>query len=245
MSRSLFGEMLIEAGEASRPEGPFASVVLENTLDKTLDYAIPPKLRSSVRSGQRVRVPLGRGNKPAFGWIVDIHETCDFPRIKSLIAIEDERTLVTPAMMELARWISRYYFCPLGTVLESVIPSAVKKRIGLGYLQIVRAAQSTDEIHAASGKNTGAHNSAQSSAGFLQLPLGEGIELHKLAEEAGTTLVVTVRKLVKAGIISTTTEAEWSDLDRPGSMPSPQKPILLNEDQQRVFDELIPRLHRR
>ena len=43
-----------------------------------------------------------------------------------------------PALLELARWMSRYYVCPLGTVLESVIPAAVKKRIGLGYTTMAR-----------------------------------------------------------------------------------------------------------
>jgi primosomal protein N' (replication factor Y) (superfamily II helicase) len=240
MSRSLFGEMLIETGEASRVEGPFASVALETTLDKTLDYAIPPKFRSSVRSGQRVRVPLGKGNKSTFGWVVDIHETSDYPRIKSLIGIEDERILVTPAMMELARWISRYYFCPLGTVLESVIPSAVKKRIGVGYLQIVRTSKRTEEIQELL-ERTRARKQRAVLGRLLQLPIGEGIEIHKLAEEAGTT-VVTVRKLAKVGVISITSEAEWLGLDRPGSIPSSPNPIVLNEDQQRVFDELIPRV---
>ena len=45
---------MIEPGEASRVEGPFASVVLETTLDKVLDYAIPPKLRGMICCGQRV-----------------------------------------------------------------------------------------------------------------------------------------------------------------------------------------------
>ena len=45
-------------------------------------------------------------------------------------AIDDPRVLVGPKLMALSRWIAKYYVTPLGTVLESVIPSAVKKRIG-------------------------------------------------------------------------------------------------------------------
>jgi len=41
--------------------------------------------------------------------------------------------LVPPKVMELARWMGRYYVTPLGVVLESILPSAVRKadRTGL------------------------------------------------------------------------------------------------------------------
>ena len=184
-----------------------------------------------------MRVPLGKGNKPSFGWVTDIHETSEYPRIKPISAIEDERVLVTPALMELARWISRYYFCPLGTVLESVIPSAVKKRIGVGYLQIVRPARSPEELQQLL-ESTKARKQRAVLGRILQSPLNEGIEIHKLAEEAGTT-VATVRKLAKGGVIAVTSEAEWREFGEPE--PRNQKPearINLNSDQQRVFDEL-------
>ena len=149
--------------------------------------------------------------------------------------------LVTPAMMELARWISRYYFCPLGTVLESVIPSAVKKRIGVGYLQIVRANKSTEEIQELLEK-TRARKQRAVLGRLLQLAIGDGIEIHKLAGEAGTT-VATVRKLAKAGVIAISSEAEWRGLEKPETVSRKlEKEISLNSDQQRVFDELVPRM---
>lgn len=241
MSRSLFGELLIEPGEAAKPRGPFAAVVLETTLDKTLDYSIPPKFQGVLRPGQRVRVPLGKSNKPSFGWVIDIHETSDYPRIKPLTAIDDERVLVTPALMELARWMSRYYFCPLGTVLESVIPSAVKKRIGVGYVQMVRPIKTVEEIQQIL-EQTRARKQRAVLGRLLQLSAGQTIEIHKLSQEAGTT-IPTVRKLAKARIISITSEAEWQEFQKPElrSQKTEEK-ISLNEDQQRVFDDLRPRL---
>ncbi|HYE21843.1 MAG TPA: hypothetical protein VEA69_25615, partial [Tepidisphaeraceae bacterium] len=74
--------------------------------------------------GQRVRVPLGRNNKPAKGYVVGIRPTTTYPKIKRLTAIDDERVLVDAGMMELARWMSRYYVAPLGTVIESIVPAS-------------------------------------------------------------------------------------------------------------------------
>ena len=121
-------------------EGPFAAVAIEQSIDKTLDYSIPKGLIGSVKEGQRVRVPLGKNNRPASGYVVGISNTSSYPFIKKLIRIEDERVLIPPTLMELSRWIARYYCAPLGSVLESVLPSAVRKQIGMGYQQIVRPA---------------------------------------------------------------------------------------------------------
>src|SRR3954464_3494804 len=100
--------------------GPVAAVALEDSLDKLLDYSIPPKLETRLTVGQRVRVPLGRRNRPSLGYVVAIKDGSDFPRVTPLIAIEDARVLVTPGLLELSRWMSRYYCAPLGTVLDSV-----------------------------------------------------------------------------------------------------------------------------
>src|SRR5690242_742110 len=83
-----------EPGAPAR--GPFAGIVLEMSLDRELDYAIPAGLLASLRVGQRVRVPLGRRNKPTLGYVVSIHDTSSYPQIKNLLAIEDARVLVPP-----------------------------------------------------------------------------------------------------------------------------------------------------
>src|SRR5437762_357314 len=121
--------------------GPFAAVAIEDSLDKLLDYAIPTKALAQIKVGQRVRVPLGRSNRPAHGYVIAIHPTTAYPKIKPLLGIDDERVLLSPKMMELARWMSRYYCAPLGTVIDSIIPSAAKKKTGLGYRQMVRPAK--------------------------------------------------------------------------------------------------------
>lgn len=242
MSRSLFGELLIDSPAAQRHSGPFAAVALEQALDRVLDYAIPPKMAPLLHPGQRVRVPLGRGNKPAHGWVIDIHDQSSFPRIKPLSGIDDDRVLVTPALMELSRWMSRYYCCPLGTVLETVIPSAVKKRAGVAYLQIVRLLESTQAMQERLEK-TKARKQRAVLGRLLQLSPGQSIEIHHLASEAGAS-VATVRKLAISGVISILSEPGWAEFEQPKS-PS-QLPIdnaiVLNSDQQRVMNNLMPRV---
>jgi primosomal protein N' (replication factor Y) len=217
--------------------GPFAAVALEQSIDRLLDYSIPKSLVPSLRVGQRVRVPLGRKNRTARGYVVSIHSTSDYPKIKPLSGIEDDRVLFPPKLMELARWMSRYYVSPLGTVLESVIPSAVKKKVGLGYSQIVRVALPAEKIQEILEK-TKAPKRRAILARLLQIEPGGSIELVRLAGESGAT-PPTVRKLVKLGLITITPEV---DLPRHTAdvMPTAgdEPDIALNEGQQNVFDEL-------
>jgi primosomal protein N' (replication factor Y) (superfamily II helicase) len=130
---TLFGQE--QLAESPLAGGPLAGVALEQGIDRVLDYAIPSRLASQVQIGQRVRVPLGRSNRPAHGYVVSIHDQTDYPKIKNIAAIEDQRVLVRSGLLELARWMAKYYVTPLGIVLESVIPAAVKRRIGAGIQQ--------------------------------------------------------------------------------------------------------------
>src|SRR5260221_565793 len=147
---TLFRELPDPPAEPAAPPhpGPFAAVAIEQSIDRTLDYAVPPSLVASLKVGQRVRVPLGKGNRPAHGYVVAIPPQTSYPRIKRLLNIDDERVLVPPKLMELARWMSRYYCSPLGSVLETILPAAVRKKVGVGYSQIVRLAMERDQVQA-------------------------------------------------------------------------------------------------
>ena len=223
------------------PAGPFAAVALEQSVDKTLDYAIPSRLVTSLAIGQRVRVPLGRNNRPAHGYVVDIRGTSDYPKIKPLTSIADDRVLITPNLMELARWMSRYYVSPLGAVLDSILPSAVRKRVGLGYSQMVQLAQDREQVQALLEK-TRAPKRRAILARLLLIEPGEAIEITRLAGEAGAT-AATVRKLVRASLITITPQADFGGLTQGISTPAGgETELTLNPAQQTAVDALVPRI---
>jgi primosomal protein N' (replication factor Y) (superfamily II helicase) len=245
---TLFGRLeLPPVMDQPRPEGPFAAVALEQGIDRLLDYSIPPKLRNALHVGQMVKVPLGRKNRTTRGYVVSIHQETSYPKIKPLAGIEDERVLIPPKLMQLSLWMSRYYVAPLGTVLESVIPAAVKKRVGLGYSQIVRLAQPREAVQEILEK-TKAPKRRAVLARLLLLEPDQTIELNRLAGESGTK-PPTIRKLVRMGLITIRPEADLQRMTSNivhggGSFGGGDEPdIQLNEDQQRVFDGLAPRMH--
>lgn len=120
--------------------GRVVEVALERGIDRVLDYAVPPGFDGKVAVGVRVKVPLGRGNTPASGYVTALTDRGPGPKTKSVLEVDDKRVLIPADLLWLARWIGDYYFCPLGTVLGSVIPAAVKKQTGMKRRWMVRLA---------------------------------------------------------------------------------------------------------
>jgi primosomal protein N' (replication factor Y) len=95
------------------------------------DYVAPERLRGQVEPGRRVRVPLGRGNRTVLGYCVGVENRVgDRRRLKDIRAVVDSEPLLTPAMLDVTWWMADYYLCPLGQVLEAVVPAGVRGRAG-------------------------------------------------------------------------------------------------------------------
>ncbi len=108
-----------------------ASVVLSAGPSLEFDYLVPDRLRESVEPGRRVKVPLGAGNRLVVGYCVRLeNRTAGRRRLKPLHSILDQRSLLSPAMLRLTRWIADHYLCNWATVLDAVVPAGV--RFGAG-----------------------------------------------------------------------------------------------------------------
>ena len=83
--------------------------------------------------GDRVEVPLGRGNTTVAGIVVrtggpELAQGFPLDRIKPIT----KRTgaALPEHLVNLARWISQYYVCPFGMALATLMPAAVKQAVG-------------------------------------------------------------------------------------------------------------------
>jgi primosomal protein N' (replication factor Y) len=108
-----------------------ASVVLSAGPAQEFDYLVPDALRERIELGRRVKVPLGHGNRLVVGYCVRLEtRPAGRRRLKPLDDVLDGRSLLSPAMLRLTRWIADYYLCDWAAVLDAVVPAGV--RIGAG-----------------------------------------------------------------------------------------------------------------
>lgn len=108
-----------------------AEVAVFNALDKTLHYTIPEELSEQAMVGCRVLVPLGR--REVVGVLISRDESLPDGSGKFVLrpvkAVLDRAPTVPPEQINLCRWISRYYFYPLGEVLQNTLPSGMEKSL--------------------------------------------------------------------------------------------------------------------
>jgi primosomal protein N' (replication factor Y) len=121
--------------EATRDDdSSFAGVVFNRPIDQVLVYGVPGRLSRIIQPGQRVRVPLGRGDHTTVGYCVWIQRRppveIERSRIKDLIEVLDSIPLIDRKMLELTRWIAEYYACCWGQALDAAVPAGVKKHVG-------------------------------------------------------------------------------------------------------------------
>jgi primosomal protein N' (replication factor Y) len=108
-----------------------AGIVLASGPAREFDYYVPDTLRDQVEPGRRVMVPLGKGDRLVQGYCVRVESRSAGPRqLKPILDVVDRRSLLSPAMLRLTRWIADYYLSAWGQVLETVLPAGVRGQAG-------------------------------------------------------------------------------------------------------------------
>lgn len=105
------------------PAGEFSYLVPEVFADKR-----KPELLAEA--GRRVQVPLGRGNRPVYGYCVEVSMQPVLRKLKPIAAVVDAAPLLSEEMLRLGRWLADYYLTPFGQVLEGILPAGVRGKAG-------------------------------------------------------------------------------------------------------------------
>jgi len=103
----------------------YVRVIIDRAIHRELDYAVPEGLMDLVGVGSRVRVPFR--DKSALATVVAIREQSDAKGIRTIEAVVGEAPTLSEQVLELGRWISAYYCCPIETVMRSLLPQVIRR----------------------------------------------------------------------------------------------------------------------
>ena len=109
----------------------YAEVVIDASgpayLDRFFTYRVPEELAESAALGQYWKVPWGKGTRGAvpISWAEEAPSGIGEDAIRDVLEILEERPLLGPKEMELARWLRDFYFAGWPTVLQTLIPGPV------------------------------------------------------------------------------------------------------------------------
>jgi len=110
----------------------YCNVALPVPLRSTFTYRVPEALRGQVQVGSRVLVPFRK--KSLVGVVVEIGATApEGTQLRDVSRVLDLAPALTSKMLELGKWITRYYLAPIGEVFRAMLPPqteiALKRQI--------------------------------------------------------------------------------------------------------------------
>lgn len=131
-------------GNWSERKTMFVEVVLPLAIQSTYTYRIPHDLVNQVAVGKRAIVQFGK-NRIYSALIYKVSDQAPLRyEAKYILDILDEYPLVNAHQFQLWEWISTYYLCHLGDVMQAAMPAALKlaseTKIVKGTEEVDRAA---------------------------------------------------------------------------------------------------------
>jgi primosomal protein N' (replication factor Y) len=104
-------------------------VALDTPLRRLFDYVPPASGQTGVMPsvGARVRVPFGR--QRLIGVVVEIAAHSELPaeRLKPILEVLDRTAVADAGVLSLCGWAAQYYHHPIGEVLASALPKALRQ----------------------------------------------------------------------------------------------------------------------
>ena len=218
---------------AAKEDVLVAEVVFNLPLERPYTYAIPDAIRDRIKAGQRVKAPLGRGNRSVVGYCVAVRPAEQSQRVlKPISELLDSEPLLDERMLELTHWIAERYLCGWGQVLDSVIPAGVRRKSGTREVQSFALTPGTEEKRA-----TTRLSQQQKAVIEVLLKSKDPVAATDLCERAGCGPgpLTSLRKkgmITALRIRSDITGDELATLEQ-------QTDLHLNDQQQRALDTIL------
>lgn len=100
------------------------------SVDFKFDYLIPKALEDFVQVGVRVVVPFGA--RTIQGYVMNIEEhpsdNINLEKLKAIKEVQDIRPELTTELIQLSEWLSHIHVSKSISVLEAMLPSALKAK---------------------------------------------------------------------------------------------------------------------
>jgi primosomal protein N' (replication factor Y) len=214
----------------------YVRVIIDRAIHRELDYAVPEGLMNRVGVGSRVRVPFRE--KSALATVVAVTEQSEAKGIRLIEAVVGEAPILSEQLLELGRWISAYYCCPIETVMRSLLPQVIRRaEVGWKKQLFVQPGREIDNEELEKLRKR-----APRQAELLEaiLRLEAPIRASQLLRETSLDNQ-TLRALVKRGLVKLREEAVVRDPHGDEQFIATSN-LILNQEQAHALKEIIQAL---
>ncbi len=211
----------------------FARVVVDRCPGRRFDYRIPAALEAQIAIGARVRVPFS--GRDTVATVVELAAATTAPpgKLRDIQSLVSSRAELRPGLMELARWIGRYYCCPEELALRTVLPQVVRKaQLGARIVRTVHLTKTPDADAIDALKERAPRQAAVVEALTVAGGISEAPELERAA--GGATAGSALRALEKKGWVRIEKRSVDRDPNR-DEVVLPSTRLALNPGQQEAL----------
>ncbi len=209
--------------------------ISQEKLDKTFQYLVPKEMEPEIEEGKKVRIPFGKGGREITGYVVGLSSEpkIEAERIKPILAVEEQGMEIESRLISLAAWIARNYGSTMNQALKTVLP--VKEKAAARERRYICLKADPKICDSLLNEYVRKHYRAKERLmrALLQkkiLEYSSAIKEMKISPEV-------VRGFEKEELISVEKERCYrTPLPR---KLSPEKPALLNEEQQQAVGEIL------
>ena len=206
--------------------------IYQGKLDKTFQYRVPERLRSTIAVGMLVAVPFG--SRKMQGYVIELTDVCEYEedKIKEILSIVKGGVLIESQMIALAGWMRENYGGTMNHALKTVLPVKEKKKAK--EQKTIRLA-----LHPVEAKNELAecerkHKTARAK---LLVALLEQRELEwETATQQMSVSASVIRAMEEAGIVKVVSKTAYRN--PVGGLDPGGEQKKLNEEQQNVVSKI-------
>ena len=213
----------------------YADIIVDishEKVDRTFQYRIPNELVGHIGIGDRVQIPFGRGNKQIGGFVLGLSDQAEIEpeKIKSIMGIANDNSLVESKLITLADWMRRTYGSTMNMALKTVLP--IRKQ--MKKVEQKTAILLLDEIAAQDRLETFIRKHQVARARFMEELIRERTLDIKVVTSKLNIPSATIRFFETEGIIEISSRREYRD---PKSVNGEYEKKILNDSQQAIVND--------
>ena len=212
-------------------------------FDKLYTYAVMPDQQDTVRLGSMVLVPFGRGSRARMGVVLACDAEPESAKLKFLFDVAPASACLTPELLRLVHFLKERTFCTYYEAVKAVIPYGAQYKPTVAEDGVTPVLQKqlirhTENAYKLVGTLPPKPRPTAKQLAAVALLAGGERTLSAL-EEKGISRAV-LDNLCAKGVLECSKVNKSIDLY--SSIPLKNEPILLTEEQQAVYDALLPGL---
>ncbi|HLH44326.1 MAG TPA: primosomal protein N' [Bryobacteraceae bacterium] len=179
----------------------YCDVSVPGPVEDLFTYRLPETMRHRVAPGCRILAPFG--SRTVAGVVLRVHAEAPRGRVRDALRLLDEQPALEEDLLNLGRWISEYYCCPLGETLRAMTPLASDIRRGKVYSLTSAGHDAARQLHLSDA-------SGDAASQILRLLDSRPLSASYLTKKLSNARSV-LRSLEKKGMVAVEERAEPRD----------------------------------